>query len=48
MTWFRLLRVRFCRYLCPDLLFNSDMSLEIDRLLERIRNLEEQNAPGDC
>ena len=30
-----------CRTLCPNMVFNSDMSLEIDRLTLRIEELEE-------
>ena len=32
-----------CRLLCKDRLFNSDMSLEIDRLQARIDELEDKN-----
>ena len=34
------LRHAICRRLCPDLLFNADMSREIDRLIARIDELE--------
>ena len=27
---------------CPEMMWNRDMSLEIDRLLQRIQELEEQ------
>ena len=42
MKWLNRWRERLCRFLCPDLLFNKDMSLEIDRLLQRIQELEER------
>ncbi len=51
MKWLNRWRERLCRSLCPDLLWNEDMSLEIDRLLQRnleleehIKELEERNA----
>jgi len=38
INWFTYLRHRLCRLIAPDLLFNSDMSQEIDRLtLEKER-----------
>ena len=35
------LKERFCRVLCKDQLFNSDMSLEIDRLTLENEELRE-------
>ncbi len=32
----------FCRKLCKDILFNSDMSREIDRLVAEIDKLKEE------
>jgi hypothetical protein len=43
MKWLNRLREGLCHFLCPDLLFNRDMSLEIDRLLQRIQELEERD-----
>lgn len=47
IAYLKLIRELICRRICPDLLFNSEMSLEIDRLIdendrlrERIRELE--------
>jgi len=47
LTHLRHFRHAICRKVCPDMLFNSDMSREIDRLVdetdrlrERVRELE--------
>ena len=37
--WYRIRR-RLCRWLCPDMTWNEDMSREIDRQRIRIEELE--------
>ena len=38
--WWYQVRRRICHWLCPDMVWNEDMSREIDRLLARIEDLE--------
>lgn len=38
----RKIKYRLCHLLCKDLVFNSDMSLEIDRLTLENEQLREQ------
>lgn len=39
-------RDRLCRFVCGDRLFNSDMSLEIDRLTAEVDRLRDELGDG--
>jgi len=43
MNWFAHFRYWLCRHICPDMMFNSDMSLELDQLQQRNDQLEEHS-----